>query len=70
MTAPGYKLDPDALEKAIKDLEGTHESLLDLRDRATRLTPGELTAGDMYTQRAHQVFEKLAVDDKIHYWQS
>ena len=57
---PGYKLDPEALEKAIRELEEIFLSLQGLRVRSNKLSPGELTAGDLTTQSAHKAFEEKA----------
>lgn len=59
---PGYKLDPDALEKAIKDLEDIRRRILDIATRSAHaLIPGELTAGDPHTGKAIKAFRQRAL---------
>ena len=60
----GFKLDPDALEKAIRDLEDIFFSVQKLRDRSSNLKPGELTAKDRNTRTAYTAFEQLANKDR------
>lgn len=61
---PGYQLDPDALEKAIKDLRDLLFSINDLRQKTANLVPGELSAGDKHTRGAHQAFKDIALNEK------
>ena len=62
MTAPGYKLDPEALEKAIRELQDVQDSVYELREKTANLSPGELRAGDANTQSAYKTFRDLAVN--------
>ena len=38
MTAPGYKLDPEALEKAIRELQDVQDSVYELREKTALYT--------------------------------
>ena len=68
MTAPGYKLDPEALKSAIGDLIDIRSSVYALLRDSVRLSPGELRAGDIYTQNAHKAFKELALNNKNSLW--
>jgi hypothetical protein len=60
---PGYKLDPEALEKAIKDLEDIYFRVQNLTRKAAA-QPGELTAQDPHTRKAYDEFKKKSADDQ------
>ena len=48
----GYKLDPDELESAIKELQDLLFSVNDLQGKSAFMVPGELRAGDRNTRNA------------------
>lgn len=60
----GYKLDPDELESAIKELQDLLFSVNDLRGKSAFMVPGELRAGDRNTRNAYEAFKDLAISDQ------
>ena len=61
---PGYKLDPEGLKSAIHELIDIRNSVYQLSQKSNRLSPGELTAGDLYTKNAHKAFKELALNER------
>ena len=59
----GYRVDPGALESAIKKLEHIRDSANSLVAQASRVNPGELTANDDYTNQARQAIQDRATGD-------
>ena len=60
----GYKLDPDELESAIKELQDLLFSVNDLRGKSAFMVPGELRAGDRNTRNAYEAFKDIALNEK------
>ena len=59
----GYVVDPAGLESAIKKLKTAHDTTAQLVNEAERVSPGELTAGDTYTNQARTELQKRATGD-------
>ncbi|MBK0870872.1 hypothetical protein INP57_29120 [Saccharopolyspora sp. HNM0986] len=59
----GFRIDPEALEGAIKELEAARDSASQLMDEAKYLQPGELTAKDSVTASARDAFANRAHGD-------
>ncbi|QIZ34125.1 hypothetical protein [Saccharopolyspora sp. ASAGF58] len=60
----GYGVDPEALQAAIDKLKGARERVEAIVRRAAKVSPGELTANDTYTNNARQTFQDRATGDK------
>ncbi|MDR7301867.1 hypothetical protein [Haloactinomyces albus] len=61
----GFGVDRDALMKAIQELEDARDEAYQLAESATTISPGELTAKDVSTLRARQMFqERMTGDEK------
>ena len=52
----GFRIDPEALEGAIKELEDARDRAAEAVRKAEGVKPGELTAKDSTTQQARQLF--------------
>lgn len=56
----GFRIDPEALEGAIKELEDARDRAEKAAKKAGSVMPGELTAKDSTTQQARQQFIERA----------
>ncbi|MEU6131637.1 hypothetical protein ABZ805_20890 [Saccharopolyspora sp. NPDC047091] len=56
----GFRIDPEALEAAIRELEDARERAAGLVNAAHSATPGELTAKDSVTAEARELFRDRA----------
>lgn len=59
----GFRIDPEALEGAIRELEAARDRAAEAADKAVSVKPGELTAKDSTTQMARQQFTERANGD-------
>lgn len=59
----GFRIDPEALESAIRKLEDAREKADAAVYSATSVTPGELTAKDSVTMNARQKFTDRATGE-------
>ncbi|MBQ6640397.1 MAG: hypothetical protein IJH84_05085 [Saccharopolyspora sp.] len=59
----GFRIDPEALEGAIKELEDARDRARAAAHKAMSVKPGELTAKDSTTETARQKFIERASGD-------
>ncbi|GAA4619191.1 hypothetical protein [Saccharopolyspora hordei] len=59
----GYRVDPGALESAIKKLEELRNRAERLVRQAAQVKPGELTANDNYTNQARMAIQERATGE-------